>query len=167
MNIGETMSQRRATRRAFLRGAGIALALPWLDSLPARAEDTGKRATSPSAKPPVRFACIYFSNGVEPEHWWAKGNGAAMEFGEGLKPILPHREDIVVLNGLYNAQAVAHKSAHLGRIPNLLSGAWVSTDQNDIRVGKTMDQVLADAIGKQTTIPCLVTGIEPTELRLE
>jgi hypothetical protein len=49
----------------------------------------------------------------------------------------------------------------------LLSGAWVSTDQNDIRVGKTMDQVLADEIGKATPIPSLVLGIEPTELRLE
>src|SRR5438874_490665 len=109
MNTGETMSQRRATRRAFLRGAGIALALPWLESLPARAEDTGKRATSPSAKPPVRFACIYFSNGVEPEQLRLE-DGLSMLYGSNIswasatkpatKEIYPARVyDLLVGNG--------------------------------------------------------------------
>ncbi len=156
------------SRRGFLRGTGLALALPWLDSLPLRAEDSGKRAApKTSAKPPVRFGCVYFSNGVEPEHWWAKGSGAEMEFGPGPKPLAPFREDLVFLKGLFNEQAVKNRSAHLGRMPNLLSGAWVSLDQNDIRVGKTMDQVLAQKIGRQTAVPSLVVGIEPTELRLE
>ena len=118
-------------------------------------------------KPPVRFACIYFSNGVEPEHWWAKGTGALMEIGPGLKPMTPFREDMVFLKGLFNDQAFRHASPHLGRIPNLLSGAKVSTDQGEIRVGKTMDQVLAQRIGNETSVPSLVLGIEPTELRLE
>src|SRR4029078_12307572 len=73
----------------------------------------------------------------------------------------------VFLKGLFNEQAARHKSAHLGRIPNLLSGAWVSTDQNEIRCGKSMDQVLAEKVGRSTAIPSLVLGIEPTELRLE
>ena len=115
----------------------------------------------------MRFACIYFSNGVEPIHWFAKGAGAAMEIGPGLAPMQPYREDMVFLKGLFNEQAASHKSVHLGRIPNLLSGAWVSTDQNEIRAGKTMDQVLAERIGKNTALPSLVLGIEPTELRLE
>ncbi|WP_161602515.1 DUF1552 domain-containing protein [Tautonia marina] len=157
------------SRRGFLRGSGgLALTLPWLDSLPVRAEDTGKRAPATGqSRPPVRFACIYFSNGVEPEHWWAKGRGAAMEIGPGLEPMRPFREDMVFLRGLFNEQAVRHASAHLGRMPNLLSGAWVSTDQGEIRVGQTMDQVLARQIGGRTVVPSLVLGIEPTELRLE
>ena len=158
----------RVSRRTFLRGTGFALTLPWLESLPLCASESGKQASGEgSAQPPVRLACIFFSNGVEPIHWWAKGSGAAMEIGQGLAPMLPFREDMVFLKGLYNQQAASHKSAHLGRSPNLLSGAWVSTDQNEIRVGKTMDQVLAERIGRQTTIPSLVLGIEPTELRLE
>src|SRR5262245_27548072 len=163
----EHLTRPVITRRRFLRGAGVALALPWLESLPARAEDTGKKASTPPAKPPVRFACLYFSNGVEPEHWWAKGNGKAMEFGPGPSPLAGRGEDIVFLRGLFNEQARSHKSPHLGRIPNLLSGAWFSTEQSDIRVGKTMDQVLADEIGHHTAVPSLVLGIEPTELRLE
>jgi hypothetical protein len=160
---------RPINRRGFLRGTGgLALTLPWLESWPSRAEDSGKlaRPAGPS-KPPVRFACIYFSNGVEPAHWWAKGAGATMEIGPGLSPMRPFREDMIFLKGLFNEQAARHKSAHLGRIPNLLSGAWVSTDQAEIRVGKTMDQVLAQQIGHQAPVPSLVLGIEPTELRLE
>lgn len=158
------------TRRAFLRGAGVSLALPWLDSLPLRAEDTGKRVSQgATSKPPVRFACLYFSNGVEPIHWWAKPSGtdAPMQIGPGLQPMAPFREDMIFLRGLFNEQADAHKSPHLGRIPNLLSGAWVSTDQNDIHVGRTMDQIMAQQIGDKTPVPSLVLGIEPTELRLE
>jgi hypothetical protein len=162
-------SPSSVTRRGFLRGAaGFGLTLPWLESLPVRAAESGKRASAGDAnRPPVRFACLFFSNGVEPIHWWAKGSGAAMEIGPGLAPMQPYCEDMVFLKGLYNQQAVSHKSAHLGRSPNLLSGAWVSTDQNEIRVGKTMDQVLAERIGRQTAVPSLVLGIEPTELRLE
>jgi hypothetical protein len=156
------------TRRAFLRGTGITLALPWLESLPLRAMDTGETiAKAVTPKPPVRFACLYFSNGVKPAHWWAKDSGEEMEFGEGLKPIMSVREDMIFLRGLYNEKAASHKSPHLGRNSNLLSGGWVSTDQNDIRCGKTMDQLMAQQIGDRTPIPSLVVGIEPTELRLE
>jgi hypothetical protein len=155
------------SRRSFLKTGGASLALPWLMSLPLRAE-SGKRATDDdSPKPPVRFACLYFSNGVEPAHWWAKGGGADMQLGPGIEPLAPHGEDLVIIDGLFNAQAVANPSAHLGRMPNLLSGAWVSLDQNDIRVGRSMDQVLAQQLGDQTALPSLVLGIEPTELRLE
>jgi hypothetical protein len=155
------------SRRKFLCGTGVTLTLPWLESMPARADDSGKRIAAPLNQPPVRFGCLYFSNGVEPEHWWARQTGSTMEVGPGLQPIAPHVDDIVFLRGLYNEQAVRHDSAHLGRVPNLLSGAWVSTDQNELRVGRTMDQVLAQHVGDQTEVPSLVLGIEPTELRLE
>ena len=152
MATAEPLDRKHASRRAFLRGAGITLALPWLESLPLRAAESGKRISAQNQNAPTRFACIYFSNGVEPTHWWAKGSGANMELGPGLKPMQPFAEDMVFLRGLFNEQARAHKSAHLGRIPNLLSGGWVSTDQNDIRCGRTMDQVLAKEIGDKTRV---------------
>lgn len=148
-----------ASRRQFLRGAGAALALPWMESLAG--------AAAVSSKPPVRFACVYFSNGVEPAHWWAKGAGAAMEFGPGPSPLTPYREDLLFVRGLYNQQAVESTSPHLGRSPNMLSGARVSLDPADIRVGTSFDQVLARTIGGQTVVPSLALGIEPNELRLE
>ena len=150
------------SRRNFLRGAGVALTLPWLESLPLLAADESK----PSNKPPVRFGCVYFSNGVEPAHWWAKGSGASMEFGPGAQPLSTHGQDLVFIRGLYHQSAFVSTSPHLGRM-NLLSGAPVSLDPNDIRVGTSMDQVLSRQIGGQTAVPSLVMGIEPNELRLE
>jgi hypothetical protein len=154
------------TRRHFLRGAGVALALPWMESLPLMAQGASSGA-KPAVKPPVRFGCLYFSNGVEPEHWWAKAAGSQMEVGPALAPMQPYRENITFVRGLYNHQAVVSTSPHLGRMPNLLSGAAVSLDPNDIRVGTTFDQVMSQRIGNQTAVPSLVLGIEPNELRLE
>lgn len=145
-------------RRHFLRGTGVALALPWMESV-------GRAAASTTA--PTRFACVYFSNGVEPEHWFAKGEGANMQIGPGLAPMQPFREDITFVRGLFNKQAFISTSPHLGRNPNLLSGAKVSLDPADIRVGTSFDQVLAKEIGHRTAMPSLVLGIEPNELRLE
>lgn len=157
----------QASRRTFLRGAGVALALPWMESLPAFAQD-GKPASAAADlnKPPVRFAHLYFSNGVEPAHWWAKGEGAAMEFGQGAAPLAPIREDLVFLRGLYHQKALSSTSPHLGRM-NLLSGAQVSLDPKEIRVGVSFDQLLSQRIGGRTPTPSLALGIEPNELRLE
>lgn len=156
------------SRRHFLRGAGVALALPWMESLPIFAQE-GASAAAPAAvsnKPPVRFAHLYFSNGVEPAHWWAKNSGAGMEFGAAAQPLAPIREDLVFLRGLYHQKAFVSTSPHLGRM-NLLSGATVSLDPKEIRVGTSFDQILAQKIGGRTAVPSLVLGIEPNELRLE
>ncbi len=138
----------------------MALALPWLESMPLLG------ATAKSNKPPVRFGCIYFSNGVAPAHWWAKGSGAAMELGPVLKSMNGHTEDIVFIKGLYHQKAAESTSPHLGRM-NMLSGDTVSLDPSVIKVGKSFDQVLAEQIGGQTTAPSMVLGVEPNELRLE
>jgi hypothetical protein len=156
-------SFRSPSRRHFLRGLGVALALPWMESLPL----FGQSASAVKANtPPLRLGIVFFSNGVEPAHWWAKGAGAQMELGPGLQPMLPHRDEMVFIRGLYNQTARASSSPHLGRM-NVLSGAQVSLDPSEIRVGTSMDQVLASRIGSRTAIPSLVLGVEPNELRLE
>jgi len=158
-------SSSAPSRRHFLRGVGVALALPWMESLPAIAQARGGKLAAQSG-PPLRLGIVYFSNGVEPAHWWAKGSGASMELGPGLLPMQPHREDMVFIRGLYSQSALASTSPHLGRM-NLLSGTPVSLDPDVIRVGTSMDQVIAGAIGDRTAVPSLVLGIEPNELRLE
>jgi hypothetical protein len=154
---------RNHSRRHFLRGMGVALALPWMESLPVfgQAAAAVKQNTAP-----LRLGIVFFSNGVEPIHWWAKGAGGTMEIGPALSPMMPHREDMVFIQGLFNQTAHTSTSPHLGRM-NVLSGATVSLDPKEIRVGTSMDQVLASQIGSQTSIPSLVLGIEPNELRLE
>ena len=153
------------TRRHFLRGAGVALALPWLESMPLVAQTPGAPAAATN-KPPLRMGIVYYSNGVEPAHWWAKGSGSAMELGPVLQPMLPHRQDMVVIDGLFHKTAFVSTSPHLGRM-NVLSGAPVSLDPKIISVGTSMDQVLASRIGNRTAVPSLVLGVEPNELRLE
>jgi hypothetical protein len=162
------MTDLQKSRRHFLRGAGVALALPWMESLQLlRAQDgAAAAAASASNQPPLRFACIYFSNGVDPAHWWAKGEGAAMEFGQAALPLTPVREDLVFVRGLFNQTALTSTSPHLGRM-NMLSGATVSLDPSNIRVGTSMDQVMARQIGSRTALPSLALSIEPNELRLE
>lgn len=156
------------SRRYFLRGAGVALALPWMESLPLFGAQEGPEAAAAAAnKPPLRFATLYWSNGIKPAHWWAKGTGASMEFGPSAQPLTPYAQDIVFIKGLYNQQAFSNPSPHQGRNANLLSGAWVSSNPSDIRVGTSMDQVLSRQIGGQTAVPSMALGIEPNELRLE
>jgi hypothetical protein len=156
-------SARQPSRRHFLRGMGIALALPWMESLPLVGQTAVPVKTN---APPLRLGIVFFSNGVEPAHWWAKGSGAGMELGPGLQPMMPHRADMIFIQGLFNQAAHVSTSPHLGRM-NVLSGATVSLDPKEIRVGTSMDQVLASRIGGHTAIPSLVLGIEPNELRLE
>ncbi len=168
VNSANTLQRRKFLSRC-LHGAGVSLALPWLGSMKLRAEETGKLTTLETEKdrPPVRFGCVFFYNGVEPEHWWAKNDAGSLEYGACLEPLKEHSSDFTFIKGLFNEQAALHPSPHMGRMANLLSGAWVSNDQSEIRVGKSMDQVMAQAIGGQTVLPSLVLGVEPTELRLE
>jgi hypothetical protein len=153
------------TRRHFLRGVGVALALPWMESLPLFGSASAAQGAA-TAGPPLRLGIVFFSNGVEPAHWWAKGGGANWELGPAAMPLMPHREDMTFIQGLFNKSAFVSSSPHLGRM-NVLSGAPVSLDPNEIRVGTSMDQVLASQIGGRTQVPSLVLGIEPNELRLE
>src|SRR5258708_1101644 len=87
------------SRRAFLRGAGVTMALPWLESSGVWGDEKPKHASSNA---PVRFACLFAGNGFHSKEWWAKGEGAGMELGKVLAPLLPFRDKLLFLRGLYN-----------------------------------------------------------------
>src|SRR3954466_2613874 len=127
------------TRRTFLKGAGVSVALPWLESVRAFGQDSAK------AEPPVRLAVLFSGNGFHGREWWAKGEGKSMELGKVLEPLTDFREKTVFLSGLYNAEAPK------GNIPspqtgNLLSGAPLASG-GDIRSGTSIDQLLAQRYG--------------------
>ena len=65
------------SRRTLLRGAGVALALPWLEAMAPAAPPAGQNrdARDPDA-PPVRFAALFMPNGVRPDAWTPEGTGA-------------------------------------------------------------------------------------------
>src|SRR5262249_10852469 len=88
------------SRRTLLKGVGVTIALPWLESLPLGGSEAGPGA-SPAAHP-QRFAALFMGNGVNPKHWWAKGSGADMELGKSLEPLAPLRSRLNVVSGLFN-----------------------------------------------------------------
>lgn len=145
------------SRRAFLRGIGVTMALPWLESLPVWGDD--KPSHKPSSEPPVRFACFFSGNGFHSKEWWAKGEGKSMELGKVLDSLKPHREKLLFLRGLYNQEALIG-GIHSCQTGNLLTGAHLAPG-GEIRSGISCDQVIAEKTRGQTKVPSLVLGTEP------
>jgi hypothetical protein len=145
------------SRRAFLRGVGVTMALPWLESLPVWGDDKAKGASS---EPPVRFACLFSGNGFHSKEWWAKGEGAGMQFGKVLESLTPVREKVLFLRGLYNQEALIG-GIHSCQTGNLLTGAHLAPG-GEILSGVSCDQVIAERIKGQTKVPSLVLGTEPS-----
>src|ERR1700722_12934698 len=79
------------SRRTFLRGVGVTMALPWLESLPGLGTLAGAAPaeTGTPAAFPKRFGVMFMGCGVNPDHWWAKGAGAEMELSKSLAPLDP------------------------------------------------------------------------------
>jgi hypothetical protein len=138
------------SRRRFLRGAGVTVALPWLESLPAFA--------AVGTRPPQRLAVLFMGNGINGHHWWAKGAGASMELGKSLQPLAPFRSKLNVINGLFNKPAT-NVGIHPGQTGNILSGVPLQKGAV-LRGGVSMDQVLAERLGQDTLQPSLVLGCE-------
>ena len=146
------------SRRTFLRGTGVVMALPWLESLPVWGAATAS-ATPDAATPyPQRFAAVFMGNGINSQHWWAKGAGAEMELGKTLKPLEPFRAKLNVISGLYN-RAATGVGIHPGMTGNLLSGLPL-TKGAVLHGGVSMDQILASRLGHETTQPSLILGCE-------
>jgi hypothetical protein len=146
----------RISRRTLLQGIGVTMALPWLESL-AVWGDESPSGTSPSA-PPQRFAALFMGNGINPNHWWAKGAGADMELGKSLEPLSALRPQLNVISGLFNKHATG-VGIHPGQTGNILSGAALQRGAV-LRGGVSVDQVLAAHFADATAQPSLVLGCE-------
>ena len=147
------------TRRRFLRGTGVLMALPFLESLPAFANNVlSTAAAEPPRKYPQRLAAIFMGNGINGKHWWAKGAGENMQLGRTLEPLMPFRKKLNVINGLFNKPAVG-VGIHPGQTGNILSGMPLMKGAV-LRGGISMDQVLANHVGQETMQPSLVLGCE-------
>src|ERR1043166_5557978 len=159
---------RGIARRTFLKGVGVTMALPWLESLPAA---LGATTTSPAitsaaatgasaaaAAIPQRFAVMFMGCGVNPDHWWAKGDGEDMELGKTLEPLAPLKSKINVVNGLFNKRATG-QGIHPAMTGQLLSGVQIQKGAI-IHGGISMDQMLANTVGQQTLQPSMVLACE-------
>ena len=86
---------RELSRRRFLRGTGVVMALPWLESLPVWGAEPASAAAAPR-----RLAILFMGNGVNPTEWWAKGSGADIELGRSLAPLEPLKGRFNYVKGL-------------------------------------------------------------------
>src|SRR3989441_9073583 len=148
--------RHRTSRRTFLRGVGVAMALPWLESIPVWG---AAPATDGTPGPfPRRFAALFMGNGINSQHWWAKGSGANMELGKSLEPMAPLKAKMNFITGLFNKHATG-VGIHPGQTGNILSGA--SLQKGAVLKGDiSMDQVLANRLGQETVQPSMVLGCE-------
>lgn len=144
----------RFSRRTFLRGVGVSMALPWMESR----KVWGDEARGAASEPPVRLAVLFAGNGFHSREWWAKGSGRDMELGRVLEPLHPHREKMLFIQGLFNAEALKG-NIHSSQTGNLLSGAPLAPG-GEIRSGTSVDQLLAQTHGRSTKVPSLVLGCE-------
>ncbi len=147
------MSKHRFSRRTFLRGVGVSMALPWMESK----RVWGDEAT-PASQAPVRFGVLFSGNGFHSKEWWARGEGAGMELGQVIQPMADFKTKMNFIQGLYNEEALKG-NIHSSQTGNLLSGAPLASG-GDIRSGTSVDQIIAQRYGQSTKVPSLVLGCE-------
>jgi hypothetical protein len=154
------MTQPRVSRRTLLRGLGVSLALPLWESLPLCVAAPSADATVH----PLRSAFIFVPNGVHPNDWTPKTEGFGFRLPYILEPLANVQEDILVLSGLTHDKGRANGDGpgdHARSASVFLTGAQPrKTAGANIRSGISVDQVAAQAVGKETRFASLELGIE-------
>ena len=151
------------SRRTVLRGAGAALALPWLEAMVpqhARAEAV-ERA-------PLRMATLFMPNGVRSDMWTPDNEGSDFEMSPTLKPLTDLKDDLLVLTNLWN-QASDFGDGHYVKTAGFLTCTTINKSLGiDLNCnGISMDQVAASSVASQTPIPSLELGIEPVSIGVD
>jgi hypothetical protein len=149
------ISKLSLPRRTFLRGLGVALGLPLLDSMvPAL---TAAAGTAANVKPRLGF--VYVPHGVIMDEWTPKAAGAGFEFTPILKPLEPLRSFVTVVSNL--SAPSQNTGSHAAAAGSWLTGVGPKrTDGPDFRAGTTIDQLVAQHLGQDTTFPSLEVATE-------
>ena len=145
-------------RRAFLRGAGAALALPLLDAM-----TPALRASRLPGGTPRRMAFVYVPNGIDMRNWTPSYQGRLGELPSILKPMESLKSDVLLLSNLTqnNGRALLDGAGDHGRCCGAyLTGVHVRKSEYDIKAGISCDQVVANEIGQETRFPSLEVGLE-------
>ncbi len=150
----------RLPRRTFLRGLGTAVALPFLDAM--------TPAFASASKPITRAAFIYTANGVIMSDWTPAETGAGFTFTKTLHALEPFRDRLLVLTGLAhrNGEALGDGPGDHARAgASWLTGVHPKKTQGaDIRNGMSVDQMLAQDIGRSTPLPSLELGLQDVRM---
>ena len=156
------ISKKHLSRRALLRGAGTALALPLLDAM----VPASTAFAQSGAAPRTRFGAIYFPHGATMSRWTPTDAGKNFTFSEILQPLAPFRDQINIISNLSHPLAYGPGGAtgnHNRSSASYLSGAKAQSGAQP-RLGITLDQIVAKALGQNTPLPSLELMIEETSL---
>ena len=140
-------------RRSFLKGIATTLALPSLQSM---------GATVAKAAPPTRLAFVYIPNGVNVDRWFPTGNENTSESLDALSGL---RGDYSVIRNLDHDKAASNGDGagdHARANATFLTGCQArKTAGADIRLGESVDQIIARQVGYQTRVPSLELSTDP------
>jgi hypothetical protein len=144
---------RTLSRRTFLRGAGAAVALPFLDAMvPAFA----RAQTAARAK---RFVGWYVPNGIRMSAWTPAATGALGTLPPILAPLATVRSEVLVLSNLQNNPPDSGVGGgHVNGTGVFLTCTHIAN--TDARYGASLDQVIAQALGGETPLPSIQLGSE-------
>ena len=150
------VTKKHLPRRTFLKGVGVSLALPLLDSMiPART-----LLAQTAGKPLSRLGFVYVPHGAIMDKWTPATEGAGFEFTPILKPLEPFRDRLNVVSGL------GHRAADTTAVHSLSPTTWLSgvrpkaTQGVDAFAGVTADQIAAQQIGQDTVLPSMELATE-------
>jgi len=156
------ITKKHLPRRTFLRGMGVAVSLPLLDSMVPAQTPLAKTAASPKS----RLSCIYVPHGATMDKWTPGKEGTGFEFTEILAPLEKYRDRVNIISNLAHPAAGGVGSDagadHARSAAVYLSG--VHPEQGTVHVGTTLDQCVAEAIGQDTPLPSLEVSIEEVAL---
>ena len=156
------ITKMHLSRRTFLRGMGVSMALPFLESMVPAATPFAQTA----AKAGTRLGCIYVPHGATMDKWTPDAEGTAFTFSDILQPLAPFRDRVNVISDLSHPQAYGGGSAtanHNRSAATFLSGAHAEAGPQ-ARLGVTVDQFAAQHIGQGTPLPSLELTIEGPSL---
>ena len=139
------MSMSHPDRRTFLRGVGVSLALPALETL----------ATTPDKNPPSRrFVCVSPNYGMYPGGFFPEQTGSGYEMPSLLGSLESHREDLTIFSNLDHPDV---GGGH-GCSNTFLNGIEMKDAKDNPQLLLSLDQLLAEKIGQGTRFPSLLLG---------
>src|SRR6266446_5002255 len=154
------ITKKHIPRRTVLKGAGVALALPFLEAMVPAATALAQTAANP--KP--RFVGCFVPHGMAPGYWVPEKEGAGFEFPMIMKPLEPFRDRTVIMSGLYSKSAEPPPGVtgadHWVAAAYLCANKPKKTAGADIYDGTTIDQLIAQKIGQETLLPSIQLGVE-------
>ena len=155
------ITKKHISRRTILRGAGAALALPLLDAMVPAATAFAQTAAAP--KP--HFVGSFVCHGMAPGYWVPETEGALdAELPFNWKPLEPYRDQVTILSGLHSTSA--EPPPGVTGADHWVAAAFLCADKpkktagSDVRAGTTIDQIIAQEIGRETLLPSMELAVE-------